>query len=146
MCTSGVVARLVNDPATMSPAYGTIWGANIQLSLNNQMAYDAVGHGITGFSFEIDRPVRNGMKVSFPTANGLEPPYWGGKAADVYSSPVEAGFNVVRWADVGGPAWLPDAPAFDPRTLTWLQIWVNVSPDQETPFDFCISNLAARTD
>jgi len=146
VCTSGVAARLLDYPDTMTPAYDAMWGAGIQLTLNRDMPYDAVAHEITGFSFEIDRPVPNRMRVNFPTANGLPiSAFWGGKIMDDFS-PIEAGLNVVRWADVGGPNFVPNPPAFDERMLTFFQIHVAVSPDQATPFDYCVSNLAARTD
>ena len=145
LCVSGVAAQVLVNPTTMQPDFGVMWGAGLQLGLNGGMLpYDAPAHRITGISFEIDSPPAN-MQIMFPAAgsNGANDAYWGGQYD--YVSPVRSGLNIVRWEDVA-PRVNSGAAPFDPHTIAMFQIHVNTYVDHATPFDFCVWNIAARTD
>lgn len=148
MCTSGVAAQLINDPTTMMPAYGEIYGVGIGFNLNNsgaRLPYDAPAHGITGFSFVIDSPPLGALQVGLLN---LENPghsaYWGGATAA--DSPVVSGPNQFRWPDVGGPLFLAEPPPFDPSSPVALTFQVVSIVSSAIPFSFCISQVMALRD
>jgi hypothetical protein len=140
MCTAGIAARVI--------AGAVIWGAGILFDFNTIFVddpYDAAAHMLTGISFEIDAPPADAMAIVFPTSeNPNTGPWWGG--ATNRASPVVPGFNMVRWADVGGPNFQVNPPPFDPRHLLKIQFQVVPNEQAAVPFEFCVSNLAVRTD
>ena len=145
MCTSGIAARAINNPVTMAPDFGNIWGAQMGLRFDDGRPYDATAHGITGLSFTLTSPPSGDLRIEFPTMdNPTTAAYWGGSWS--YSSPVASGRNVIRWPDVGGPFYLATPPPFDRTKLLQLIIHVATSADRAIPYDFCVSNLAALTD
>jgi len=152
ICTSGVAAKVIVNPSTMALDFDHIWGTNLGLDFNNLDrtnvnrggSYDAPAHGITGFSFVIDAPPAS-IRIVFSTdASPYQAAYWGGATAP--TSHVLPGVNVVRWADVGGPMYLADPPAFDPTHLRGIQFTVVSNATQSIPFDFCVGGLTALTD
>jgi hypothetical protein len=154
MCASGTAAMVLNG-SDGQPAYSAIWGNMVGLQLNNTNpdvaandlgVYDAPAHSITGFAFDIDAiPVGGHLRVAFPTpATFLGAAYWAGVLGDF--SPVLAGHNEFRWADVGGPYYLAAPPAFDPTKIQ--SIWFHVVSNrfEPVPYSFCLSNLKLLTD
>ena len=143
ICTSGIVAKGA-DP------YDGIWGAMIGFLLNvtdppeqRSDPYDADRYGVTGFAFDIDsEPAPGELRVTLETeetpGSGAS---WGGASADW--SPVHAGHNEFKWADVGGPYFTPNPPRLDTTKLT--QIGFNVLPSNAhaASYRFCIKNLTA---
>jgi hypothetical protein len=128
-----------------TPDYGVIIGALAGTSLNAGLPYDALANGVTGFSFDIDTPP-SAMGVLLPTlagSNAGAPASWGGATGP---SPVVAGTNSFRWADVGGPNWLQPPPPFDPTELLTLLFSVSGDPAFARPFSFCVSNIQALRD
>ena len=102
---------------------------------------------MTGLAFHIDAEPPRGaeMLISLPTATAnLDAAGWGGAAAE--TSPVHAGRNEIRWADVGGPIYLEDPPPFDPRHLRSIHFGVKVDDLAAKSFAFCIDELTALTD
>jgi len=145
MCTSGLVAAVADDPSTMMPDFASVWGAEIGLNLNNGQAYDARAHEITGFAFTITTPPPGAVRVEFPTTSSqFGPAYWGGAQSD--TSPLVEGRNEIRWADVGGPFYVANPPAFDETQLIGILFVVWAVMNQKTPFDYCVSDLVALTD
>jgi hypothetical protein len=152
MCTSGTLAAVVNG-TDGTPDFVNVWGAGIGLDLNSsggdqavKSPYDALANGITGFSFNIDTPPDGALRVEFPTATETLDPFWDGAA--MVASPVVAGTNVVRWADVNGPYYQttpPPPPMLDATTI--LSIKFHVFPNISGPvsYSFCVSNLTALT-
>jgi hypothetical protein len=61
-------------------------------------------------------------------------------------SPVHAGRNEVRWADVGGPIWVEDPPPFDPAKLAGVYFQVPAVPGGARSFNFCIDQLTLLLD
>jgi hypothetical protein len=145
MCTVGIAAKPIPGPDG-NPDWENIWGARIGLTLGDDEPYDASAHGVTGFAFHINTepPPNTGIRVQLPTPSASkEPALWGGAAAD--TSPVHAGRNEFRWADVAGPPYIASPPAFDPTHLLSLVFTVPTSPSGAKSFSFCISELAALT-
>jgi len=145
LCTSGLVAKVADDPSTMMPDYVNIWGAGILLYFNSGQPYDARAHGIAGFAFTLTTPPPGALRVQFSTpSTQFTPAFWGG--ADSDTSPVVEGRNEVRWADVGGPPCAANPPAFDATQILGIELVVWAVMDQATPYDYCISDLVALTD
>ena len=114
MCAVGVAARAIAG-ADGTADWQNIFGARIGLTLNDGGPYDAPAHGVTGFAFHIDSepPPNAGIRVEMETVSStMEPALWGGSVAE--RSPVHAGHNEFRWADVGGPLYVRPPPRFDP--------------------------------
>ena len=155
MCTSGIAAQVIND-ASGAPAYSSIWGDIIGFDLNNpgslsdgitlKSQYDAFAHGITGFAFDIDAIPQGGhLRVGFQTL-GTENnfAYWQGATADL--SPLfSPGHYEIHWPEVGGPFYLPNAPAFAPNLLESVVFHVVSNTGGPVPFNFCISNMMLLT-
>ena len=154
MCTSGVAAEVLPD-STGQLAWSSIWGNIIGFTLNTPVVngnvppaatgqYDAVARGITGFAFDIEGSVSR-LRVAFQT-QGTEdaPAYWEGATMDL--SPVTGpGHYEIRWADVGGPAYLGSPPPFDPTKLETIQFHVPSSDLETRPYSFCIRNTVMLT-
>jgi hypothetical protein len=152
LCMSGVAAKVIANPSTMEPDYDNIWGALLGLEFNSPElvvpngggVYDARAHAITGFSFVIESPP-TAFRTTFSTVGAAKAAaYWGGRLSN--TSPVRPGLNVVRWADVGGPMYLPNPPAFDETQLLGMQFTVISGATSPVPYDFCISELTALTE
>jgi hypothetical protein len=151
MCTSGRVAKPALGPDGVTPDYSDIWGAVILFSLNIPDAgglgsdgYDAGRYGVTGFAFDIDsEPAPDApIRVELPTLTTLTTQaFWGGDTG--YSSPVHAGHNEFRWADVGGPLWVTNPPRLDPGKLTQIGFHVPSNQTHAVSYSFCINNLTA---
>lgn len=149
MCTDGTGAVVVGTPLD----YSNIWGAGIALDLNAtggaqsvKQPYNAVAAGVTGFSFDIDTPPLNSLRVEFPVSGVTNAPYWKGAAS--MASPVVTGINVVRFTEVNGPLYqtVPLPPAMvDATKLLSIQFHVFTSGTAPVPYSFCISNLKALT-
>lgn len=148
ICALGVLAGItLGSDEKMD--YAHVWGASIDfdLELVDGKPYDARAHGVTGLAFHIDAepPPGAGLRVRFVTEGAREdPPFWGGGSSE--SSPVHAGRNELRWADVGGPIWVDKPPPFDPSRL--LAIWFHIAavPRDARSFSFCINDLVALRD
>ena len=143
MCTVGVAGKVIPN-STGSLDWDSIHGARIGLTLQGGVAYDALVHGVTGFGFRIDSepPPHALLRVEVSTeASGRDPAWWGGAAAE--SSPVHAGYNEVRWADVGGPLYLAHPPPFDPSRVLSIAFQVPAGPSGAKSFAFCIGELTA---
>src|SRR4029077_12392373 len=135
-------------------AWSSIWGNIIGFTLNTPVLdgnvppevtgqYDAVARGITGFAFDIEGDVR-WLRVAFQTqGTEFDPAYWEGATRDV--SPVMGpGHYEIRWAEVGGPAYLASPPPFDPTKLEAIQFHVP-SDFENRPYNFCIKNTVMLT-
>ncbi len=145
MCMLGVTARVIAGPDG-TPDWSGIWGARIGLSLNDDGAYDAAAHGLKGFAFRLDSepPPNMVIQVRLPTSTASEQSaMWGGASSD--KSPVHAGLNVFRWADVGGPAYIDNPPRFDPTELLAIELGVHASPGTASHFSLCVRELTALT-
>jgi hypothetical protein len=146
MCAVGVVAKVIAGPDGQ-PDWNNIWGAYIAFDLNHGGAYDAPAHGVTGLAFHIDAEPADGaeMRVQLATpATNLAPAVWGSATAD--TSPVRAGRNELRWADVRGPNYVLNPPPFDPTQLTSIAFGIMTDDQRARSFAFCISGLTALTD
>jgi hypothetical protein len=166
MCTKGIVATAPEGDAGY-PDSSDVWGNMIGFDLNQPPGggldasaganvYDATAHGIVGFAFEI-APLATSpnsvipvppIRVEFPT-EGTEanPAYFGGATMDL--SPVSpgslSGSYQIRWADVGGPLNLRDAPPFDPSKLESIQFHVPSTAPDATSYSYCILNTVMLT-
>jgi hypothetical protein len=144
VCMLGVTARVIAGPDG-TPDWGGIWGARVGLSLNDDGAYDAPAHGVSGFAFRLDsEPAPNlVLQVRLTTSTASEAATWGGASSD--RSPVHVGLNAFRWADVGGPAYIDKPPPFDPTELVAIEFGVHASPGTTNHFSFCVRELTALT-
>lgn len=147
MCAVGVVAKVIAGPDGQLD-WSNMWGARIAFDLNDGTDYDAPVHGVTGLAFHIGaEPARGAeMQVLLPTAATTphDPAWWGGATAE--TSPVHAGRNEIRWADVGGPNYLESPPPFDPTHLRSIQFGVKANELSAKSFAFCIDQLTALAD
>jgi hypothetical protein len=153
MCTSGRVAKVPLLPDGVTPDWRNVWGANVGFSLNTADpggfgadVYDADRYGVTGFAFDIDsEPAPDGgIRVEVSTPNtALNAAFWGGQTAGANVSPVHAGHNEFRWADVGGPSWVADAPPLDTTQLLNVTFDVPANTTHAVSYGFCINNLTA---
>jgi hypothetical protein len=144
MCATGVVAPvIVGKDGKMD--YTHIWGATAHFAFEGG-GFDAPGHHVTGFSFHIDaEPPPGLLRVMLLTVSrDTNAAFWGGAASE--ASPVHAGRNEFRWADVGGPIWLDNPPPFDPTELTEVSFMVPAVPGAARSFSFCIDRLTALLD
>jgi hypothetical protein len=144
MCASGIAAPvIVGKDGKMD--YAHISGATIGFVFDGD-GFDAPGHHVTGVGFHIDAEPPSGlMRVLLPTVSRQEDPaFWGGAASE--ASPVHAGRNELRWADVGGPIWIDNPPPFDPTQLTGIGFTVPAVPGAARSFSFCINHLTALLD
>jgi len=152
MCTSGTVAVVIAGTDGL-PDYANITGAGIGLDLNNsggavpvRGVFNATAKGVTGLSFDLDVVAVPGLRVEFPTratdGTSAGAAYWG---ADVSfaNSPVVAGTNVFRWADVRIAGAAP--PAFDPTMIESVLFHVPTKLTSTGPYSFCVSNLRLLT-
>jgi hypothetical protein len=140
----GVAAKLIaGSDGRMDTS--NIVGATIGFSLHDGEAYDALAHGVTGFGFHIDSepPPNAGILVQLVNTATRDSPHWGGSAGAV--SPVHAGHNEFRWADVGGPFYLESPPRLDPTRLVSISFLVRPDPAAAKSFAFCINHLTALT-
>ncbi len=149
MCTEGTGAMVIMGTNGM-PDYSNIWGAGIALDLNNtggansvKSPYNAIMNGVTGFSFEMETPPLNSLRVEFPTQGVTNAAFWAGNIDQ--PSPVVAGLNVIKWADVKGPFYDAAAPPFDPTKIMSIQFHVFTGTGGVKPFKYCVSNLKALT-
>jgi hypothetical protein len=148
MCTSGTVAKVIPIVGGTMPDYTQIWGAGIGLDLNNgggeagavKGTYNATAAGVIGIAFDLDVVPLATMRVEFPNATATNAAFWGG---DLQASPVKAGHNEIKWADVKGPFYDTAAPVFDPKTIYSIQFHVPTTGTSAAPYNFCISNLSA---
>ena len=113
MCTSGTVAKIIPIVGSTMLDYNQIWGAGIGLDLNNgggdagavKGTYNATAAGVLGIAFDIDTVPLATLRVEFPNATATNAAFWGG---DNQASPVKAGHNEIKWADVKGPFYDTD--------------------------------------
>jgi hypothetical protein len=146
MCAVGVVGKVVAG-SDGELDWGHIWGARVAFDFNEAQDYDAPAHGVTGLAFHIDgEPAQGAPMVVLltTTATGADPASWGGATAE--TSPVHAGRNEIRWADVGGPSYVDDPPPFDPAQLRSIQFGLKTDELFAKSFAFCVNNLTALTD
>jgi len=161
MCLFGVAAKVVPG-ANGQPDYNGIWGFGFGIDFDypdwpeprtlmnrptTTRRYDALAHGVTGIAFDIDsEPApRGGIRVHVTTMSAPnQSAWWGGATAE--SSPIHAGHNEFHWADVGGPTYLPNPPAFDPTQLLGLNFSANSDVKGPVAIAFCINNLTALID
>lgn len=158
MCTTGAAARAINDDAG-APAYSAIWGNAVGFNLNALDGpgsdagtdggfvalgnYDAVARGVTGFAFDVEGNITR-LRVEFATeGTARDPAYWQGATMDL--SLRQPGHYEIRWADVGGPHYLPSPPAFDATKLQSIRFHVTSDSLQTTPYSFCIKNTVMLT-
>lgn len=148
MCALGVVAGVtVGRDGRMD--YAHVWGVSLDFDLDPEdgRPYDAPAHGVTGFAFHIDAepPPGAGLRVRLKTAELRDdPPFWNGGSSEV--SPVHAGHNEFRWAEVGGPIWVDNPPRFDSTRLLGVWFQVPAVPGDARSFSFCIRDLVALRD
>jgi hypothetical protein len=151
MCTSGSVAQVIAGADGM-PDYSNIWGAGIGLDLNAsggdnsvKSVFDFTAKGVTGISFEIDNVPLPGLRVEFPMPATEGHPdgsnYWGATMS-YPNSPVTAGVNVIKWADVKAPR---GAIPFDASQVLSIQFHVPSNASGAGTFNYCISNLTFLT-
>jgi hypothetical protein len=149
-CVVGVVARALRY-ANGSLDFTHIWGLGIGVTFNaGQLYYDAPAHGVTGVAFDIDSepPPQGGIRVQVPTQTTAKQAAWWAGATDD-TSPVHAGHNEFRWADVGamsppsGGAPVAAPPPFDPTRILGIQFQAMPDPSGRKTVSFCISNLTA---
>lgn len=149
--------------------FSNMWGAGIGFDFNALGATDGGvtlknpwnpdEHGIVGMAFELDVVPTPGLRVEFPLrltdseaqAVNLPPgsttddhpdgaPYWGGNAS-FSNSPVQAGHNELRWADVKKPGTTPSY-VFDKARLLGIQFHVPaVQTAAPGAYAFCVSHL-----
>jgi hypothetical protein len=146
MCTVGIAAKAIAD-VDGKPDWTNIYGAMIGLTLDDGRPYDGPAHGVTGFAFHIDSelPPNAGIQVQMSTVgSSLTPALWGGGAA-AERSPVHAGRNEFRWADVASPMYVVNPPRFDPTRLLSIAFYVPSDAAGPKSFSFCIDHLAALT-
>ena len=165
-CTSGIAALVMNKGGT--PDYTDLWGGGIGLDFNNPGG-DAGAAGVkdlsayTGVSFDFSGDVvpPKAMRVNFPFTgeHGTDSPYWGGggDAALAYSpltgTTATPQHVVIKWADIGGPAYLtgqspsidPTLYPFNPKVVSAIQFQVFTNAMATTPYSFCVANLALTT-
>jgi hypothetical protein len=166
MCARGSAAQVIGLDGG-PPDYSVIWGNTIGFGLNYPMAadvipdsgmssapsdasvaargqYDAPARGVTGIAFDIDTPPPGNLRVEFQTL-GTEnsSAYWGGAAFN--NSPVFSGHNEIRWADVGGPVYLPAPPPFDATKLEAVQFHVPSGADGAINYMYCVNNIVMLT-
>jgi len=165
-CTSGIAALVMNKGGT--PDYSDLWGGGIGLDFNNPGG-DAGAAGVkdlsayTGVSFDFSGDVvpPKAMRVNFPFTgeHGTDSPYWGGggDGATAYSPLTGTTANpqhvVIKWADIGGPAYLtgqsppvdPTKYPFNPQVVSAIQFQVFTNAMATTPYSFCVANLALTT-
>ena len=152
MCTSGTVAMIIAGAGGL-PDYANITGAGIGLDLNNsggavpvRGVFNATTKGVTGVAFDLEIVALPGLRVEFPTpatdVSSTGAAYWGASASFA-NSPVVAGTNVIRWADVRIPAAAP--PAYDPSTIESILFHVPTTVAAPGPYSFCVSNLKLLT-
>lgn len=152
MCTSGSVAQVISVVGGTDPDYSNIWGAGIGLDLNatggdnsTKEVFDFTAHGITGISFEIDNVPLPGLRVEFPMPATEGHPdgsdYWGA-SMNYPNSPVMAGVNIVKWADIKAPR---GAVPFDASQVLSIQFHVPSNMSGAGTFNYCISNLTFLT-
>lgn len=148
LCTTGTAAKVLNGTSGAAD-YTSMFGTGIGLDLNNaggangKMPYNATGK-VTGISFDIDMVPLGGLRVELPTpATTQGAAYWGGKANN--TSPVKAGHNSFKWADVTGPMYLATPPAFDPTMILSVQFHIPTNTSAAIPFSYCVSNLKLLT-
>ncbi len=144
MCMVAVAAKVILGSDGHFD-FGNIWGARLTFSLQDGASYDAPAHGVTGFAFHVDaEPPPSTLRVALATAIApANSPFWGGVASEV--SPVHAGHNELRWADVGGPIWADRPPRFDPTRLISISFVVPADSHRAKAFSFCIDQLTALT-
>ena len=148
MCTSGMVAKIINIVGMTTPDYNEIWGAGVGVDLNNaggdagavKGTYDATAAGVIGVAFDIDAVPLATLRVEFPNATATNAAFWGG---DQQSSPVKVGHNEIKWTDVKGPFYDTAAPVFNPKNIYSIQFHVPTSATAAASYNFCISNLSA---
>ncbi len=148
MCTTGTAAKIINLTTAAMPDYNNIWGAGIGLDLNNgggdagamKLPYNATGNSVIGMAFDIDTVPLGTLRVELPTKTATNAAFWGG---DQMLSPVKAGHNEFKWADVKGPFYDMLAPPFDPTTILSIQFHIPTSTTASASYTFCISNLSA---
>ncbi len=154
MCTSGSAAMVIAGANTGGlPDYANITGAGIGLDLNNsggpapvRGVFNATAKGVTGLAFDLEIVALPGLRVEFPTpatdGTSAGAAYWGANVSFA-DSPVVAGANVFRWADVRIPGAAP--PAFDPTRLESVLFHVPTTIASSGPYSFCVSNLRLLT-
>ena len=161
MCTAGTAAQVL--PAG-TPDYTDFFGAGIGLDFNNaggdagvKMPKDLSKY--TGVSFDFSGTLipTGKIRVNFPFMgeHGNDSPYWAANSTDDHSSVMGGttpGHNVVKWANVYGPAYLASqnpvviAPPFMPSEVVSIQFQVFTNANTSTPYAFCVNNLTLTTD
>jgi hypothetical protein len=152
MCTSGTAAVVIAGAGGL-PDYANITGAGIGLDLNNsggalpvRGVFNATAKGVTGLAFDLQIVAVTALRVEFPTpatdVGTAGAAYWGANPA-FSDSPVVAGTNVLRWADVRIAGAAP--PAFDPTMIESILFHVPTNRTSVVPYSFCISNLRLLT-
>jgi hypothetical protein len=152
MCTSGTAAVVIAGAGGL-PDYANITGAGIGLDLNNsggalpvRGVFNATAKGVTGVAFDLQIVAVTALRVEFPTpatdVGTAGAAYWGANPAFA-DSPVVAGTNVLRWADVKIAGAAP--PAFDPTMIESILFHVPTNRTSVVPYSFCISNLRLLT-
>jgi hypothetical protein len=155
MCLTGTAAKVLNG-ANMMPDYSDLFGEGIGLDLNNPGGDAGATAGFfdgskyTGVSFDITFPSgtpQANLRVQFPTMETLstgDSAYWGG--AKNSGSPItSASTYAFKWADVGGPMYLTNPPAFDKTKIQAIQFAVYTDTMASVPVSFCINNLTLTT-
>ncbi len=152
MCTSGTAAVIIAGAGGL-PDYANITGAGIGLDLNNsggavpvRGVFNATIKRVTGLAFDLEISTLTALRVEFPTPatdlGAAGAAYWGANPA-FSDSPVVAGTNVLRWAEVRIAGAAP--PAFDPTMIESILFHVPTNRTSAVPYSFCISNLRLLT-
>jgi len=84
-----------------------------------------------------------GVEFPFTGEQDSDPPYWMG--ATSLSSPLTAGHITIKWADVGGQAYLIPGvtlPPFDKTHAQTISFKVFTVASSAAPYSFCVANLA----
>jgi hypothetical protein len=155
MCTTGTVEKVIDIVGMAGMAdYTAMWGSGIGLDLNNggganavKMPYNATAAGVLGFAFDIDAVPLTGIRVEFPTpSTGTTAAiYKPGDSTTNFASPLVAGHNEIRWADIMAPSYVMNATAFDPTMIVSVQFHVPSSTSASANYTFCIDNFSAIT-
>jgi len=148
LCTSGTAERVLDGVGTPGMLdYAHMWGAGLGFNFSSLgPAYDASARGVIGIAFDLDESpsASFGLRVELPTSSTVdEPRAWKPSASAVptYSSPVQAGHNVVLFQDAAPLPFYANQSAFDPTQILAVQFHV---PASNVPIDyaFCIRNLS----
>jgi hypothetical protein len=157
MCTKGTAAKVIAGTSGALD-YSDLFGGGIGLDFNNpggdagvEGTFPLNNYSGISFNFTGNVPAGMNMRVNFPFSGEHNPPngdspYWAASATAAYS-PIVAGLNTVKWANVLGPYYLTQQtpaivpPPFMPSEAYGIEFQVFTNKNTATPFDFCVDSL-----